>query len=145
MKIVNWDEYTKLLQKLFNEVQFRIFDDIVSIGRGGSVVAAYLSSRMGIPRFCPTFVRNVGRGTEMRIEVYDLCQIESLSGTLLVVDDWLCEGRAMNYVLERIPRGTVITTLVMYNRRGSEFKPDIVGEYVKEEEREILFPYNAMG
>ena len=145
MKIVNWDEYTKLLQKLFNEVQFKLFDDIVAIGRGGSIIAAYLSSRMGIPTFCPTFVRHVGRGTEMSLKLYDLCQIESLRGRLLVVDDWLCEGRAMNYILDRIPRGTTITTLVMYNRRGSEFKPDIVGEYVKEEEREILFPYNAMG
>lgn len=145
MKIVNWDEYTKLLEKLFNDLQFRDFDNIVAIGRGGSFIAAYLSSKLGLPTFCPTFVRHVGRGAEMKIVVYDLCQIDSLRGRLLVVDDWLAEGRAMKFVLERIPQGTTITTLVMYCRRGSEFKPDIVGEYVKEEEREITFPYDALG
>ena len=145
MKFVTWEDYTKLLEKLFNHVRFKNFDNIVGIGRGGSIIAAYLSSKLGIPMFCPTFVRHVGRGTEMSIKVYDLCQTESLRGNLLVVDDWLCEGRAMNFVLERIPQGTTITTLVMYNRRGSEFKPDVVGEYVNEEEREIMFPYDAMG
>ena len=145
MKFVEWDEYTKLLEKLFNNVQFKNFDNIVAIGRGGSIIAAYLSSKMGIPTFCPTFVRHVGRGVEMKIIVHDLCQMDSLYGSLLVVDDWLCEGRAMKFVLERIPQGTTATTLVMYCRRNSEFKPDFVGEYVNEEEREIMFPYDVIG
>ncbi len=145
MKFVEWDEYTKLLEKLFNYVQLRSFDCIVGIGRGGSIIAAYLSSKMGQPTFCPTFVRHVGRGAEMKILAHDLCQIDSLRGKLLVVDDWLCDGRAMNFVLDRIPQGAMITTLVMYCRRGSEFKPDFVGEYVEEKEREIRFPYDALG
>ena len=81
----------------------------------------------------------------MDIVVDDLCQCDSLQGRLLVVDDWLCDGRAMNFVLDRIPRGTTITTLVMYCRKGSEFKPDFVGKVIKEEERDIMFPYDAIG
>ncbi len=145
MKIVKWEEYTKLLDKLFDYVQMKTFDNILAIGRGGSIIAAYLSSRMGIPTFCPTFVRHVGRGAEMKIVVNDFCQIDSLRGRLLVVDDWLCDGRAMNFILNKIPQGTTITTLVMYCRRGSDFKPDFVGEFVEEEEREIMFPYDALG
>ncbi|MCJ7630962.1 phosphoribosyltransferase [Candidatus Bathyarchaeota archaeon] len=145
MKFVKWDEYTKLLDKLFDDVQMKTFDNILAIGRGGSIIAAYLSSRMGIPTFCPAFVRHVGRGAEMKIVVNDFCQIDSLRGKLLVVDDWLCDGRAMNFVLNKIPQGTTITTLVMYCNRGSEFKPDFVGEFVEEEEREIMFPYDALG
>jgi hypoxanthine phosphoribosyltransferase len=145
LKFVKWDEYTKLLEKLYSDVQFRIFDNIVGIGRGGSFIAAYLSSKLGIPTFCPTFVRHIGRGAEMKIVVHDLCQINSLSGRVLVVDDWLVEGRAMNFVIERLPKGAVVTTLVMYCRRGSAFTPEFVGEYVEEKEREISFPYDVLG
>ena len=145
MKFVKWEEYTKLLEKLYSDVQWRIFDNVVAIGRGGSLIAAYLSSKMGIPTFCPAFIRHIGRGPEMKIVVNDLCQINSITGRVLVVEDWLEEGRAMNYILERIPKGAVITTLVMYCRKGSAFTPDFVGEYVDEKEHEISFPYDALG
>ena len=145
MKYVEWDEYTKLLEKLYDDVRMKSFDKIVGIGRGGSFIAAYLSSKMGLRIFCPMFLRHVGRGAEMDIVVDDLCQCDSLQGRLLVVDDWLCDGRAMNFVLDRIPRGTTITTLVMYCRRGSDFKPDFVGKFIKEKERDIMFPYDAIG
>ena len=78
----------------------------------------------------------------MRIVTYDLGHILTLTGRQLVVDDWLCEGRAMSYVLGLIPKMVRTTTLVMFNRKGSEFKPDIVASYVEEQEREILFPYD---
>jgi hypoxanthine phosphoribosyltransferase len=142
---VKWDEYTRLLDKLYNDVQMRRFDNILAIGRGGAFIAAYLSSKLGMPTFCPVFVRHVGRGADMKIVIHDLCQIDSLRGRILVVDDWLCDGRAMKFVLDRIPKGLTITTLVMYCRRGSEFKPDFVGEFVEEKEREIMFPYDALG
>ena len=142
MKIVTWFEYTNLLEKLYNEISLRTFDSVVGIGRGGSLVAAYMSSKMGIPTFCPAFVRHTGEGDSMKITVHDLCQIGLVRGRVLVVDDWLDQGIAMKFVLEKIPKDTTITTLVMYNRRGSEFKADIVGEYVDEAERRIMFPYD---
>lgn len=142
MKIVEWNEYTSLLDKLNEYTRFKRFDGIVAIGRGGCIIAAYLASKLGIPTFYPIFVRHVGRGEEMKLVVEDLGNIKSLRGTLLVVDDWLAEGRAMNYVLNLIPKQANITTLVMFNRKGSKFKPSIVGEYVEEDEREILFPYD---
>ena len=140
--MVTWYEYTNLLDKLFNEVRLKNFDNILAIGRGGAVIAAYLSSKMGLPTFCPVFVRHQGEGGDVRMILHDWCQINSVRGRTLIVDDWLDHGRAMNFVLERIPKETTITTLVMYNRRGSEFKPDIVGEYIEETEREIIFPYD---
>ena len=145
MKFVEWNDYTGLLDKLFSDVQLRTFDNILAIGRGGSLIAAYLSSKLGLPGFCPAFVRHVGRGQDMKIVANDWCQIDSLKGRLLVVDDWLCDGRAMIYVLDRVPKGAIITTLVMYCRRGSGFRPDFVGEFVEEDEREIMFPYDAIG
>ena len=51
----------------------------------------------------------------------------------------------MKFILDQVPPELTVTTLVMYCRRGSEFKPDFVGEFVKEEEREIRFPYDASG
>ena len=139
---MTWYEYTNLLEKLFNEIRLRTFESIVGIGRGGSLIAAYMSSKMGIPTFCPVFVRHTGEGNSMKITVHDMCQIDSVRGRTLVVDDWLDQGIAMKFVLEKIPKGTTITTLVMYNSRASGFKPDIVGEYVDEAERRIMFPYD---
>ncbi|MEM2094778.1 MAG: phosphoribosyltransferase [Candidatus Bathyarchaeia archaeon] len=144
MKIVEWQEYTELLQKLHREVMLRNYDGIVAIGRGGCIIGAYLASKMGIPTFYPVFIRHVGRGKEMKIVAHDLGQVRNLTGRLLVVDDWLCEGRAMRYVLDLIPKSATCTTLVMFNRKGSEFKPDIVGAYVDENERDILFPYDPI-
>lgn len=145
MKIVDWNEYTGLLEKLYNEIRLRSFDGVVAIGRGGCIIGAYLASKLGLPTFHPVFVRHVGRGKDMRIVAHNLGQAESLRGRLLVVDDWLCEGRAMKFVLNLFPKEAQITTLVMFNRKGSEFKPDFVGAYVEEGEREIMFPYDALG
>ncbi len=142
LKIVTWEEYTELLEKLNREVMLKSFDGIVAIGRGGAIIGAYLASRMGIPTFYPVFIRHVGRGKDMQIVAHDLGRLNSLRGKLLIVDDWLCEGRAMRYILNRLPKEATPTTLVMYCRTGSEFKPDIVGKYVEEEKRLILFPYD---
>lgn len=89
----------------------------------------------------------------MRIVAHDtismfmerLAQTHSVQGNFLVVDDWLAEGRAMKFVLDRMPKEASVTTMVMFNRKGSEFKPDYVGAYVEEEERDIMFPYDALG
>ena len=144
MKMVEWSEYTKLLEKLYNDVMLENFDNIVAIGRGGCIIGAYLASKLGIPIFYPIFVRHVGRGEDTKIVAHNLGQIKSLSGRILVVDDWLCEGRAMQYVLDLIPKEASVTTLVMFNRTGSKFKPDFVGAYVEENEREIWFPYDPV-
>ena len=144
MKVVEWQEYTELLQKLLQDVELRSFDGIVAIGRGGCIIGAYLASKMGIPAIYPIFVRHVGRGKEMKIVTHDIGQVKSLGGRLLIVDDWLCDGRAMQYVLNLIPKTANVTTLVMFNRQGSEFKADIVGRYLDETEREIFFPYDPI-
>ena len=70
-------------------------------------------------------------------------QIKSLMGRLLIVDDYLRDGLAMKYVLDLTSKKASAETLVMYDRKGSEFKPDIVGKYI--EETEISFPYDLLG
>jgi hypoxanthine phosphoribosyltransferase len=139
------------LERLHNQVMLRNFEGIIGIGRGGSIIAAYMASKLGLPTFYPLFVRHVGRGKDMKIVASDLGQVKaldqvkSLRGRLLVLDDWLCDGRAMKYVLDHMSKEAQVTTLVLFNRRGSEFKPDFVGAYVEEKEREIMFPYDALG
>lgn len=144
-KLVMWDEYTRLLKELYDKIRLRRFDAIVAIGRGGSLISAYLTSKLGVPVFYPVFVRHIGKGDDMKIIEHDLGNVHSLTGNVLVVDDWLCEGRAMKHVLNLLPDGANVTTLVMYNRRGSAFTPDFVGMYLDEDQREILFPYDPIG
>lgn len=144
VKIISWREYTDLLPRLYDKVQYRDFDAIVAIGRGGTMVGSYLASKLGIPKIHSIFVRHVGRGREMKIVADEVDQIKDLHGSLLVVDDWLCEGRAMRYVLNLLPKNASITTLVLFNREGSEFKPDIVGTYLNKDERDIILPYGPI-
>jgi hypothetical protein len=108
------------------------------------IIGAFLASKLGMPMIYPVFIRHVDRGKEMRIVTYDLGQILTLTARQLLVDDWPCEGRAMHYILDLIPKIVRPTTLVMFVSNGSEFKPDIVGSYVEEQEREILFPYDPL-
>ena len=144
MKIIQWNEYKELLVELNELIKFGRFDDIVAIGRGGSIIGAYLASKLGIPTFYPIFLRHVGKGREKRIVDAPSSvdsQIRALTGRLLVVDDYLRDGMAMKYVLNLISKKAVTKTLVMYVQKGSEFKPDFVGKYI--EETELMFPYTV--
>ena len=144
LKVVDWNEYEELLLKLCEKIRFSQIDDIVAIGRGGSIIGAYIASTLGIPTFYPIFLRHIGIGSEKRIE--DISpqsrdQIKNLTGSILVVDDYLRDGLAMKYALNLISKAST-KTLVMYDHKGSEFKPDIVGEYI--DDAEIMFPYNVI-
>ena len=140
MKYVDWEEYVTLLKELLEEIRAYNFDGIVGIGRGGSIIAAYLGSKAGIPTFTPIFVRHMREGDRATLVTLGESEVGSLSGKLLVVDDALIHGTAMKFVLGLLPKNTLAKTLVMYCREGSEFKPDFVGAYVDESEQEIVFP-----
>jgi hypoxanthine phosphoribosyltransferase len=88
MKRINWKEYTDLLEQLFDKIKFRKFDRIVGIGRGGSLLASYLASKLGIPLFHPVFVgHRIKHNQEVEIIALELGQIETLTGSVLIVDD----------------------------------------------------------
>lgn len=144
MRIVEWNEYAALLKKLGEDVRASQLDSIVGIGRGGSIIAAYLASKLGIPTFTPVFVRHVcdQAGSVIKLEVHDLGQVKSLSGRLLVVDDSLIQGRAMNFVLDLIPKTARVKTLVMCVRADAKFKPDFMGTGFEEKERDVIFFYD---
>jgi len=142
LKRISWNEYTDLLEQLYDKIRYRRFDSIVGIGRGGSLLAAYLASKFGIPFFHPVFVGHRTRHDKnVEIIVHDLGKIETLTGSVLVVDDWLEKGRVMTYTLDHISNEARITTLVMICKLNSEFTPDIVGKSVEDDV--ILYPYDA--
>ena len=144
--MVSWNEYSEILKKVHENIKFKQFDKIIAIGRGGSIIGAYLASKLGIPTFHPIFLRHVNKNGKKSIEGVSPTmrdQIKSLMGRLLIVDDYLRDGLAMKYVLDLTSKKASAKTLVMYGRKGSEYKPDIVGKYI--EETEISFPYDILG
>ena len=144
MKIVDWNEYQELLVMLYKKIELDEYNDIVAIGRGGSIIGAFLASKLGIPTFYPIFLRHVGSGREKRVEDINFQEeekIKKLTGSILVVDDFLRDGSAMKYVLNLISKNVSVKTLVMYNHEGSEFKPNFVGKYIID--KEITFPYDV--
>lgn len=144
MKIVDWDEFRELLVELYEKIELGEFNEIVAIGRGGSIIGAYLASKLGIPTFYPIFLRHIGAGRERRVEdirPQEEIKIKNLTGSILVVDDYLRDGSAMKYVLNLISKKASTKTLVMYDHRGSEYKPDFVGKYIID--TEITFPYDV--
>lgn len=145
MKIVEWNEYCELLGILYKSVMNEGFDSVAAIGRGGSIMAGYLTSKLGVPEFVPLFVRHevtAGDVKEIRCSNATRCDLSSLIGKVLVVDDLLIEGTAMEYVLGLLPKGTSARTIVMYCRKGAEFKPDFAASYLDENEQHVLFPYD---
>jgi hypoxanthine phosphoribosyltransferase len=146
MKMVSWNEYSEILKKVHEDIKLKQFDNIIAIGRGGSIIGAYLASKLGIPTFYPIFLRHVTeRGKKSIDDVSPTvrAQIKSLTGSLLIVDDYLRDGLAMKYVLKLVSNKASAETLVLYDRKGSEFKPDIVGKYI--EDTQISFPYDILG
>ena len=144
--MVNWNEYSEILKKVHEDIKFKQFDNIIAIGRGGSIIGGYLASKLGIPTFHPIFLRHVIKNGKKSIEDVSPTmrdQIKSLMGRLLIVDDYLRDGLAMKYVLDLTSKKASAETLVMYGRKGSGFQPDIVGKYI--EETEISFPYDLLG
>jgi hypoxanthine phosphoribosyltransferase len=146
MKMVSWNEYSDILKEVYENIQLKQFNHVIAIGRGGSMIGAYLASKLGIPTFHPIFLRHVVIGGKKSVEetspgVRD--QIRTLGGRLLIVDDYLRDGSAMKYVLELLSEESSAETLVLFNRKASEFKPDIVGKYISE--TEISFPYHILG
>lgn len=144
MKIVDWDEFKELLVELYEKIELGEFNEIVTIGRGGSIIGAYLASKLGIPTFYPIFLRHIGTGRERRVEDIrpkEEEKIKNLTGSILVVDDYLRDGSAMKYVLNLISKKASTKTLVMYDHKGSEYKPDFVGKYIID--TEITFPYDV--
>ena len=144
--MVDWREYEHLLAELLDKVRLSHFDDIIAIGRGGSIISAYLASRLGNPTFYPIFLRHVDKGDETQIDTGNIRlynQLRALTGSLLLVDDYLRDGTAMKYAINLLPKNASIETLVMYNRIDSDFKPDFVGEYINDSE--IMFPYDVLG
>ena len=86
--MVDWAEYSTILKKLYEDLRYTQFDDIVAIGRGGSVIGAYLASKLDIPTFYPIFLRHIGKDREKRVKDSYLTpygQIRSLKGRLLIV------------------------------------------------------------
>ena len=145
MKIVEWNEYSETLKKVYENIRLKQFHNIIAIGRGGSIIGAYLASKLGAPTFYPIFLRHVTKNGKTRIE--DISpntreQIKSLTGNLLIVDDYLRDGQAMKYILDIIPKEASAYTLVLYSNKGKEFKPDIVGKYI--ENTEVSFPYDVI-
>jgi hypoxanthine phosphoribosyltransferase len=141
LKRIGWKEYIDLLEQLHNKIRFRQFDSIVSIGRGGCLLASYLASKLGIPLIHTVFIgHRVKHDKTVEIIAHDMGGIETLTGSVLVVDDWMEKGRVMNYTLKHIPREARVTTLVMFCKTDSECKPDIFGKYVEDDA--ILFPYD---
>ena len=146
MKMVSWNEYSEILNKVHENIKLKQFDNIVAIGRGGSIIGAYLASKLGIPTFYPIFLRHVTESGHKSIDDVSpnvRTQIKSLTGSLLIVDDYLRDGLAMKYVLNLVSKKASTETLVLYDRKGSEFKPDIVGKYI--EDTQISFPYDILG
>lgn len=141
MKRINWKEYADFLELLYDKIKLRTFDRVVGIGRGGSILAAYLASKLGIPMFHPVFVgHRIKHDQDVEIIALDVGKIETLTGSVLIVDDWLEKGRVMKFTLNHLPKEARITTLVMFCHINSEFTPDIVGKHVEDDV--IFFPYD---
>jgi len=127
MKYMDWKEFTSLCDKLSEDIFELTIDGIIGIGRGGLIIGGILAHRKAVPLY-PVFVRHQGFTEDTPVIVEDIGKIKSfMRGTILIVDDLMVTGKAMNYVKSQIPSSVTVKTLVVVCHKSAKEKPDYVG------------------
>ncbi|MDQ1279794.1 MAG: Pribosyltran protein [Thermoproteota archaeon] len=127
MKFIDWKEFTSLCDKLSEDIAEVTIDGIVGIGRGGLIIGGILAHRKDVPLY-PVFVRHQGFTEDTPVVVEDLGKIKSFThGTILIADDVMVTGKAMNFVKSQIHSGVTVKTLVVVCHKSAKEKPDYVG------------------
>lgn len=136
---IGWSEFGRLCMKLYNDAWALHLDGIVGIGRGGLMIAAYLAHKLDVPLYS-VFVRHVQAGGKKHIEVDDIQDLKRFKGSsILLVEDWLVHGQAMNTVKQYLPKFVNAHTVAMVANPDNEEHLDYVGLLTRDE---IHFPYD---
>jgi hypoxanthine phosphoribosyltransferase len=136
---IGWSEFGRLCTKLYNDTWSLNLDAIVGIGRGGLMIAAYLAHKLDVPLYS-VFVRHVRTGGSKHIEVDDIQDLAQFTGSsILLVEDWLVHGQAINVVKQHLPNFVNVHTLALVAHPDNEEDLDYVGLLTRDE---IHFPYD---
>jgi len=139
---VDWTTYHSLARKLAAAVLDHTtpIDQIVAISRGGLTLGHLLSDLLMIPIATITIQSYTDIQTRGEIKITEELKTPIVDKHVLLVDDVADSGktlkRAISYLQSFHPQK--VTTLTMFYKPISEFKPDF---YAKKTSRWILFPY----
>jgi hypothetical protein len=137
-RFISWSEFGRLSAKLYNDLWPLQLDAIVGIGRGGLVIASYLAHKLDVPLYS-IFVRHTRSGPET-IRIDDLGTLpEVAQGNVLLVDDWVIHGHAIDLVKRQLPHHVNIKTLAMIQHPNSTYPIDYIGTTASER---VYFPYD---
>lgn len=135
---ISWSEFGRLCTKLYNDLWPLQLDAIIGIGRGGLVIASYLAHKLDVPLYS-VFVRHSRSGPET-VRIDNLGTLPQITqGSVLLVDDWVIHGHAIDLVKNRIPHHVNVKTLAMIQHPNSNYPIDFVGTTAV---GRVYFPYD---
>ncbi len=137
MKIIGWNEFIELCNNLHDKLMLKIYDGIIPIGRGGTIIGAMLASKLGT-RLYPVFVVHRGSGKVKTTEVIRLDMAPELpSGKYLLVDDESYTGETFELIKTSLSHLRLETSSIICRKK--RYAPDY---YVLSTDEEVMFPYN---
>jgi hypoxanthine phosphoribosyltransferase len=135
-KILDWDDFIKLCDGLYDKLMLKNFDGIISIGRGGTIIGAIIASKLGT-RLHPVFVVHKGKGKVKETNIVQLGVTSELKGGRhLLVDDQCFTGETFDLVKEALPNLHLKTASIICRKK--QYRPDY---YTLSTNEEIMFPY----
>jgi hypoxanthine phosphoribosyltransferase len=137
MKILEWNDYIELCNDLYNQLKFKTYDGLISIGRRGTIAGAILASKLGT-RIYPVFVIHRGQGDDKTTDIVRLDIAPTLpEGRYLLVDDQCYTGETFDLLKKALPKQSFETASLIY--RETQYQPDYAVDSIDEE---IMFPYD---
>jgi hypoxanthine phosphoribosyltransferase len=135
---ISWSEFGRLSTKLYDAVWTLQLDAVIGIGRGGLVIASYLAHKLDVPLYS-VFVRHTRSGPET-VRIDDLGTLPQVTqGNVLLVDDWVIHGHAMDLVKSQLPSSVNFKTLAIIQHPNSVYPVNYVGTTASER---VYFPYD---
>lgn len=136
MKILEWNDFIHLCNRLYKDLMTKHFDGIISIGRGGTIVGAILASKLGT-RIHPVFVVHSGKRQGESTKIAQLGIAPELNGgKYLLVDDNCFTGETFTLLKKTLNNLSLETASIFCNRE--KYRPDY---YAHSTEEETIFPY----
>lgn len=136
MKFIDWEEFGKLCDKLFEQLMMKNYDGVIGIGRGGTVVGGVLAAKLWT-RLYSVFVIHKGIGEQKTTQIIDLSIAHTIKkGRYLLVDDKCSTGETFEMLKDSLSEHWLDTASLICTEKG--YRPDIYAEITDEE---ITFPY----
>jgi hypoxanthine phosphoribosyltransferase len=139
---ISWEQFHEDCLALSRKIQedYKKFDRIICISRGGLVVARILSDTLSLPVSNFTIVSYATIGIAKEPRVVEELGVNIFEENVLIVDEIVDRGDTLKVAIDyiRALKPETITSCSPYIKPAADPKPDL---YISETDKWVIFPY----